>query len=232
MKDKLSYRQLYDEIETLNTSVFDSLINRDFESFQNTINEFVDSGIMEQDEFATAREAYRYSSMPFTLDGMWISVDSRNPLDKPIMDFSGLPIFELNKRDVQPVYAYLTEQIETKPEDSKLAGKRIDALEEYKELYKNLYKAPSPQRAFSAPLVKDYEKHKMVYINRITELASARSKFYTTFDFTCLPVNGMNIIDNKHLRELDIPEKIKYLTEVFDNLYNPVKNRNRFTINE
>ena len=89
MKDKLSYRQLYDEIETLNTSVFDSLINRDFESFQNTINEFVDSGIMEQDEFATAREAYRYSSMPFTFDGIWISVDSRNPLDRVVMDVAG-----------------------------------------------------------------------------------------------------------------------------------------------
>ena len=74
MKDKLSYRQLYDEIETLNTSVFDSLISRDFESFQNTIDEFADSGIMEQEEFATAREAYRYSSMPFTFDGTWISV--------------------------------------------------------------------------------------------------------------------------------------------------------------
>lgn len=163
---------------------------------------------------------------------MWISVDSRNPLDKPIMDFSGLPIEELNKRNVLPVYAYLTGQIETKPEDSKLAGKRIDALGEYKKLYKNLYKDPSPQMVFSAPLVDNYEKHKMVYINRITELATARSRFYTTFDFTCLPVNGMKIIDNEYLRELGISEKMKYLTEVFDNLYNPNKNKNRFTIDD
>ena len=216
MKDILSYSKLYNELETLNTSAYDSLLQRNFEGFQDIIDEFISSGIMEQEEFASAREAYRYSSMPFTLDGMWISVDSRYPLDKPIMDFSGLPIWELNKRDVQPVYAYLTEQIETKPEDSKLAGKRIDAIEEYKKLYKNLYKDPSPQRAFSAPLVDDHEKHRMVYINRITELASARSKFYSTFDFTCLPVNGMKIIDNEHLRKLDIPEKMKYLTEVFE----------------
>ena len=232
MKDKLSYSQLYAELEALNTSAYDSLLQGDFEGFQNTIDEFISSDIMEQEKFASAREAYRYSSMPFTLDGIWISVDSRNPLDKPIMDFSGLPIGELNKRNVQPVYAYLTEQIKPKPEDSKLAGKRIDALDEYKKLYKNLYKDSSPQKAFSAPLIDDYEKHKMVYINRITELAFARNKFYTTFDFTSLPMNGMNIIDNKHLRELDIPKKMKYLTEVFDNLYDPAKNRNRFTIND
>lgn len=232
MQDILSYSQLYTELETLNTSVYDSLLHGDFEGFQNTIVEFISSSIMEQEKFAAAREAYRYSSMPFTLDGMWISVDSRNPLDKPIMDFSGLPIEELNKRDVLPVYAYLTGQIETKPEDSKLAGKRIDALGEYKKLYKNLYKDPSPQMVFSAPLVDNYEKHKMVYINRITELATARSRFYATFDFTCLPVNGMKIIDNDYLRELGISEKMKYLTEVFDNLYDPNKSKNRFTIND
>lgn len=31
MKDRLSYRQLYDELEALNTSVYDSLLNEDFE---------------------------------------------------------------------------------------------------------------------------------------------------------------------------------------------------------
>ena len=115
MKDKLSYKQLYDEIETLNTSVFDSLINGDFESFQNTINEFVGSGIMEQEEFATAREAYRYSSMPFTFDGIWIGVDSRNPLDRVVMDVAGPSIKELHERDVLPVYAYMVGH--TKPQN-------------------------------------------------------------------------------------------------------------------
>ncbi len=37
MKDILSYRQLYDEIETLNASVFDSLLNEDFEGLQHTM---------------------------------------------------------------------------------------------------------------------------------------------------------------------------------------------------
>lgn len=57
MKGRLSYKQLHDEIEALNTSVFDSLLNEDFEGFQNTIDEFADSGIMEQEELAAAREA-------------------------------------------------------------------------------------------------------------------------------------------------------------------------------
>lgn len=205
MKDKLSYSQLYTELESLNTSAYDCILNEDFEGFQETIDEFTNSGIMEQEEFASAREAYRYSSVPFTLDGMWISIDSRNPLDKPITDLSGLPIEELNKRNVQPVYAYLTEQGKTEKiiEGSKTAGKRIDAFNTYVELYKNLYKNPSPKNIFSVPLVDNAEKHKMIYINRVTELAAARSNFYMTCDFTCLPVNGKKIIDNEKLRKLD-----------------------------
>lgn len=230
MKDNLSYKQLYTELETLNTSVYDSLLNEDFEEFQNTIDEFINSGIMEQEKFASAREAYRYSSMPFTLDGMWISVDSRNPLDKPITDLSGLTIQDLNKRDVQPVYAYLTEHKEIEAEDSKIAGKRIDAFNTYVELYKNLYKDPSPKNIFSVPLVDNLSRHQMIYINRVTELAAARSKFYMTYDFTCLPVNGKRIIDNEYLRNLDTPEKVKYLMRTFDNLYTPDKNK--FTIKD
>ena len=232
MKDRLSYKQLYDEIETLNTSVFDSLINGDFESFQNTIDEFADSGIMEQEEFATAREAYRYSSMPFTFDGIWISVDSRNPLDRLVMDVAGPSIQEIHERDVMPVYAYMvkhTEPQEINYEYSKIAGKRYVALQHYKELYKDLYKDPSSQGSlWNNPLVADVEKHQMVYINRITELAAARSKFYATYDFTSLPLNGMKIIDNEKLRNMGASEKIKYLTTTFDNIYDPAKNRNRF----
>ncbi len=230
MKDKLSYTQLYNEIETLNTSVYDSLLNEDYEKFQNTIDEFTASGIMEQEEFATARKAYRYSAMPITLDGMWISVDSHNPLDKPITDLSGLPIQELKQRNMQPVYAYLTEQEEIKPEGSELTGRQIDALNRYFELYQNLYKDLSSKACFTAPLVDTVTSHQMPYINRVTELAAARSRFYTTFDFTSLSVNGTKFIDNEYLRNLDAPEKIKYLTRTFDDLYAFLKNKNHYTI--
>lgn len=200
MKDKLSYSQLYNELETLNTSAYDCFFNEDFEGFQNTINKFADSGIMEQEEFTTAREAYRYASMPFTFDGTWISVDSRNPLNRVVMDVAGPSIQDLLEQDVMPVYAYMvgnTKPQEINHEDSKIAGKRYAALQHYKELYKDLYKDPSSQGSlWNNPLVADAEKHQMVYINRITELAAARSKFYATYDFTSLPLNGMKIIDN------------------------------------
>ena len=232
MKDKLSYNQLYTELESLNTSAYGSLLQGDFEGFQNTINEFISSDIMEQEAFPSARKAYRYSAMPITLDGIWISADPHNPLDRPVTDLYGIPIQELNQRNVLPVYACLTEQENIKPEDNKLVGRRIDALTEYLELYKNLYKDPSAKSYFTIPLVDNVSSHQMVYINRVTELAAARSRFYTTFDFTCLPLNGARIIDNGHLRELDIPQKIKYLTESFDSLYDPVKNKNKFTVRD
>ncbi len=186
---------------------------------------------MEQEEFATARESYRYSSMPFTLDGVWISVDSRNPLDRLVMDVAGPSMQEIHERDVLPVYAYMvehTEPQEMKHNDSKIASSRCRALQHYKDLYKDLYKDPSLKGAWSIPLVADAEKHKMVYINRITELAAARSKFYATYDFTSLPLNGMKIIDSEKLRNMDTSEKIEYLTETFDDIYDPAKNKNRF----
>ena len=113
--------------------------------------------------------------------------------------------------------------------DSKIASSRCRALQHYKDLYKDLYKDPfSTGNLWSIPLVADAEKHKMVYINRITELAAARSKFYATYDFTSLPLNGMKIIVSEKLRNMDTSEKIKYLTATFDNIYDPAKNRNRF----
>ena len=130
MKDKLSYRQLYEELESLNTSVYDSLLNEDFEGLQHTIDAFTDSGIMEQEEFATARESYRYSSMPFTLDGVWISVDSRNPLDRLVMDVAGPSIQEIHERDVMPVYAYMvkhTEPQEMNHNNSRISSSRCTA---------------------------------------------------------------------------------------------------------
>ncbi len=232
MNDILSYKQLYNELETLNTSAYDALLHEDFEGFQNTVDEFINSGIMEQENFATAREAYRYSSMPFTLNGLWISVDSCNPLDKPISAAYAWPIQELKKRDVYPVYAYLTEQKEIKPDESKLASKRTDALENYIELYKNLYTDVLPKTYFTAPLVNNVNKHQMAYISRITELAAARSKFYMTYDFTCLSLKGMTIIDNEKLKKLDIPGKIEYLTKSFDSLYNTTKIKNKLIITD
>lgn len=232
MKDRLSYKQLYDELDALNTSVYDSLLHEDFEEFQEIIDEFTNSGIMEQEAFAAAREAYRYSSMPFTLDGIWISVDSHNPLDKPIADFSGWPIQELNKRDIRPVYAYLTEQIDANPEDSRLASERINTLEKYKELYKKLYDGLCHEEGYSASLIDDAQQFKMIYINRVTRLAALRSKFYMTFDFTCLPLNGIKIIDNETLKTKNTSEKIEYLKQSLDSLYNPAKNKNRFKVTD
>lgn len=230
MKDRLSYKQLYDEIEALNASIFDSLLDGDFEGFQNRIDEFADSGIMEQEEFAAAREAYRYSSMPFTLDGIWIAPDSRSPLDRLVMDVAGPSIRELHERDVMPVYAYLTGSEKAEPEENKLASKRSDALEKYKELYRNLYHDPSASSStgWEHPLVDDANKHQMVYINRVTELAAARSQFYAAYDFTSLLLDGKKIIDNEKLKNLDTPGKIKYLTGIFDNIYDQAKNKNRF----
>lgn len=218
MKDKLSYTQLYNELETLNTSAYDALLHEDFEEFQSTIEDFTASGIMEQEEFAAAREAYHYSSMPFTLDGMWISADSRNPLDPAIISAYGLPIQELKTRNTLPLYAFLTENQQIHPEDSILAFQQVKELKQYKELYKNLYSDNRKKTILTVPLVNNADKHQMTYIERITELAAVRSRFCLAYDFSCLSSSKSDLIDNEKLNRMTIPKKMEYLTQKFTNL--------------
>lgn len=218
MKDKLSYMQLYNELESLNTSVYDALLHEDFEEFQTIIEDFAASGIMEQAEFAAAREAYRYSSMPFTLDGIWISADSRNPLDSVITNAYGIPIQELKIRNTLPLYAFLTENQQNYPEDGSLAFLRIDELEKYKKLYRELYRDNRKKNILAVPLVGDAEKYQMIYIERVTKLAALRSKFCLSYEFSCLSLNKSDLIDNEKLSKMSVPEKMEYLAQKFTNL--------------
>lgn len=215
MKDRLSYKQLFEELENLNITAYSSLLDDDFDGFQEAIEKFIASGITGQEEFPAARAAYRFSSMPFTLDGMWIGTDGKNPMDDHICAISGLFISDLKQRDTYPFYACLTEQEKIERAENKLVGKRMAALEEYKELYKALYGNGQSvnMHIFTAPLVSDIEKHQMGYISRVTELAAARSRFHLSYDFSC------SLIDNEYLKKLPIPEKMKYLTRKFANLY-------------
>lgn len=225
MQDKLSYAQLYNELEALNASAYGALLNEDFESFCSAIDGFEQSGVMEQEEFPAAREAYRCSSMPFTLNGIWIGAEPHNPLDTPVADVSGLRIQDLKKRDVYPVYACITQKEAVQPEESTLAAARIEVFEKYKELYQNLYKDNRRTHLPTIPLVANVEKHMMEYISRITELAAVRSRFLLTYDFSCLSVNNKQIIDNEKLKKMPTPEKMKYLTQKFANLYNTPSGR-------
>lgn len=56
MQDTLSYGQLYNELENLNTSSYDALLKEDFERFHSVIDSFLDSGITKQKRFADARK--------------------------------------------------------------------------------------------------------------------------------------------------------------------------------
>jgi len=68
--DTLSYRQLFNELEDLNVSAYDMIIQGDFEGFTDLLETFAGKGITEQENFPYARAAYRFSAMPFTLNHM------------------------------------------------------------------------------------------------------------------------------------------------------------------
>ena len=56
MMDKLSHMQILSKIEELNTNVYDCLLKGDINAFNKVIEEFEDSGIMEQENFEMTRK--------------------------------------------------------------------------------------------------------------------------------------------------------------------------------
>lgn len=214
MKDTLSYKQLFNELEILNSSACSVFISGDFEKFNTVIDEFIASGIMDQERFPLAREAYRMSAMPYTLNNQYLGFeDNANFLSKVSELMSGWSISELKKRDVYPIYAYLTEQEKIERAENKLADKRIDALRGYIKLYKDLYNVPQTISVFGVPYVSDVTQHQKFYVDKIVELANARSKFHLAFDF------ATSTVDNTKLSELPLAEKMDYLTTNFANIF-------------
>lgn len=214
MNTILTYKDLFNQIETLNSSAYTFLLNNDFNSFTSLIEDFINSGIMEQERFSNARRAYRLVSMPFTLNGFYIGTeDNNNFLNNITNGISGWNIEDLKQRDIYPLYAYLTQDEKIERAKNKLHDKRIDALNHYIELYQNLYKVPQTVSVFGIPYVADIEQHQKLYIDKIVELADARSKFHLTFNFNC------SSIDNELLAKQTIPEKMNYLTQNFSSIF-------------
>lgn len=183
-------------MENLNTDSYDSLIEGDFEKLQGIINSFIESGIPKQEEFALAREAYRFTSMPFNLNNMWIGLDSRNVLDDYIASAYGYFIHNLKLDNTYPFYASLIELEKIERAENKLIEKRIAALEHYKNLYKDLYSNIGPKTVFKKNLlVPNVSVHQKTYIDKVVALADARSKFFLTFNFSC------SYIDNERLKK-------------------------------
>lgn len=223
--DTLSYRQLFNELEDLNTSAYDMLIQGNFEGFTDLLEAFADKGIAEQERFPYARAAYRFSAMPFTLNHMWIGPDQRNMLSDYIFGSitEGWTIKDIQERDLYPVYVNMVnslspideEKAQAKQEriESRLSKKRWEAYEAFIDKYNGLYKQLGNAAVFGVPLVDDVEAHQMSYIQRVVELAEIRSRFHLTFDFTCTTV------DNTALEGMNLTQKIKYLTDNLPDLY-------------
>lgn len=216
----------------MNTSAYGFLKEDDLESFQDTIDDFIASGITELDNFPAARAAYRYSSMPFTLNHMWIGTDSGNILDEYIFRCiaEGWDIYNLKQRDVYPVYAYMAKRLDPDPLaltdeekeqeqrerlENKLVEKRCAAFDDYIEKYSRLYDNPDIRQCnlFRFPLVPNVLQYQMNYISRVAELAKARSRFHLSYNFDCTTVNGSDLTGKT------IPEKIALLTEKMPDLY-------------
>ena len=226
MKDILYYKQLFAQFEALNASAYQAYLKGDFEEFEGIIEDFISSGIMEQEQFPIARESYRYASMPFTLNGFYIGTDDNSNFLENVIERMAWTISDIKQRDVYPIYAYLTEQEKQERAENKLTEKRIAALDEYVTLYKNLYNENTKTSIFGIPLIDNVKQHQMFYIDKVVELATARSKFHLSHDFTC------SSIDNELLASMTTPEKMEYLTKKFANIFSDDVGKNKVRIED
>lgn len=244
MYDTLSYKQLFNEIDTLNTSAYSFLYNNDFEGFQGIINDFIASGITESNNFDIARAAYRYAQTSFSVNGFLLGSEAEKLIDDYIFHhFSmGRTTGDIKADNFFPTFAYMCQHIETSkwgtldlsPEEieqekeerkaNRLLEKRAIAFNEYIKLYHNLYTIEETNTSIFSmyPLIADVSAYQQSYVDNVIKLAEARSKINLTFKFTCKQ------LDAASMKGKTQKEKIDILTQHLPNIYldknNSIKN--------
>lgn len=92
MMDKLSHMQILSKIEELNTNVYDCLLKGDINAFNKVIEEFENSGIMEQENYEMTRKIYRFTNPIFSIYCFPYIPGSSKKIDKYIEWATGYPI--------------------------------------------------------------------------------------------------------------------------------------------
>lgn len=82
MTDILSYEQLYDQLNNLNTNCCNAIFNNDYQEFNTIIDDFYASGIPNQEKFPIVREAFRYSNIPILVNDVWFGPKADFELNK------------------------------------------------------------------------------------------------------------------------------------------------------
>lgn len=231
MIDKLSHMQILGKIEELNTNVYDCILKGDINAFNKVIEEFEDSGIMEQENFEMTRKIYRFTNPIFSIYGFSYIPGSSKKIDKYIEWATGYPIdaiMTLNHE--QHFYAMINNYNQPREYDDdgnyirkvnkKTIEQRQQQLIDYIEKLDHLYDS-TPQSG-SLHLVLDDKKFRKPFIDKIYELSKMKKKLTIIFNFEL--VGKKNPLTKKDYDRMSELQKLNFFTNQMDNLYQNTQN--------
>lgn len=232
MIDKLSHMQILSKIEELNTNVYDCLLKGDINAFNKVIEEFEDSGIMEQENFEMTRKIYRFTNPIFSIYGFPYIPGSSKKIDEYITYATGYPIdtiMAINQE--QHFYAMINNYNQPREYDDdgnyirkankKTIEQRQQQLIEYIEKLDHLY--DSSIQSKSLLLVLDDKNFRKPFIDRVFELSKLKKKLTIIFNFELVGKKNPLIDDDyKKMSEL---QKLTFFTNQMDNLYQNTENK-------
>lgn len=233
MMDKLSHMQILSKIEDLNTNVYDCILKGDINAFNKVIEEFEDSGIMEQENFKMTRKIYRFTNPIFSIYGFPYLPGSSKKIDEYITYATGYSIDTIMAiNHEQHFYAMINNYNQPREYDDdgnyirkankKTIEQRQQQLIDYIEKLDHLY--DSSIQSKSLHLVLDDKKFRKPFIDRVFELSELRKKLVLIFNFELF---GGKSITVKKLQAMTENEKLNFLEEEMDNIFKKNPNKTK-----
>lgn len=216
--------QMFLKLERLNKDLIEYISNDDFETFKSTIQEFYDSGIIENPYFDITRDFYRCCKSDITINGTYINNTTKTLLDvfyskyeEPFIEeqqdnnrelFSSL----ITHSEFLQKYGYDDYETEKYGYDENIPStqninKRRNLIVEYIEEYFKLYEPTNTS---------NIEQIQQTYIDRIVTLIELRKYTYLTHNF--ILVDEMEDIFTT-LQPLTMKERFEYLDKHLQNIY-------------
>lgn len=210
MVDKLSNKQIYEQLDVLNQQAYDFIVEEDISGLEGILQGFEGSGIMDLPNFEMVKKYYRYSETPFFFGGESFSYKANELLDPFIvLATDGYDTKTMKSLQEDEFFAFMV-NLDEGEVPQKLTP-RESAYISFKEKLEHLYDFDGIVE--SNDLIEDEIAYLKILTDKVYELVQLRQQFYLGFDFK---VKGLNDFTFNKLSE---KEKLDKLTNIVKSVY-------------
>lgn len=214
MVDKLSNKQIYDNLKDLNKQVYDFIVEEDISGLESLLGDVEASGITTLSNYDKVVNVYRYSEAPLFIDGINFPA-SINEMLNPFVEKAtqGYDIDTITKHQESKFFAFMMELNKKNVElDEDSFSPKQKAFLEYKEKLANLYTFDE-EAVVGNDLIVDDNAYLKILTEKVEKLVELRQQFYIGFDFH---TKGL---DDFSFNGLSEKEKLKKLTTIIKSMY-------------